>query len=258
MSGRPPGPLQAAQRPLDILNLALVDVNGAIKPYLNVFLYVHRDWADATVGLIGTISGLFGIAMQTPLGAAVDAIHDKRTPLLAALVVLSVGAVLFGVSPHFWPVLVGSCLLAAIAGLLSPLVAALTLVVTPRRRLTGRMGRNSAFERAGNVAIAIGIGAIGWLLPDRAVFLLVPALCIVAAAALYSVPQPPRPRDHPKTTPAAAAKGPSPLAVLTDRRGCSSSHSAPACSTSATGRCSPWSRRTSRAARLRYSDSPNA
>ena len=191
---------RAAQRPLDILNLALVDVNGAIKPYLNVFLYVHRDWADATVGLIGTISGLFGLALQTPLGAAADAVADKRILLLAALILLSVGAVLFGVSPHFWPVLVGSCVLAAVAGLLNPLVAALTLVVTPRRRLTRRLGRNAAFERAGNVAIAIAIGAVGYLLPDRAVFLLVPALSIVAGAALYAVPPAPAREETAGTT----------------------------------------------------------
>src|SRR4051794_26558511 len=51
------------------------------------------------------------------------------------------------------------------------------------------MGRNVAFERAGNVAIALSIGAIGWLFPDRAVFLLVPALAIVSAAALFSIPR---------------------------------------------------------------------
>lgn len=33
------------------------------------------------------------------------------------------------------------------------------------------------------------IGLVGWLFPDRAVFLLVPACAIVSAAALYSIPR---------------------------------------------------------------------
>lgn len=46
---------------LDLLNLLLIDVNGAIKPYLNVYLYVHRGWDDASVGLVSTVSGIVGI-----------------------------------------------------------------------------------------------------------------------------------------------------------------------------------------------------
>ena len=62
-----------------------MDVNGAIKPYLNVFLYVREGWNDGTVGLLTTVVGLVGIAVQTPAGAAIDAVHDKRLPLLSRL-----------------------------------------------------------------------------------------------------------------------------------------------------------------------------
>lgn len=174
-------------RPLDVVNLALVDVNGAVKPYLNVFLYVRQDWDDSLVGLVGTISGLFAIAVQTPAGALIDRTRDKRFALLAALVVLSFGATLFGISPEFWPVLIGSCLVASVAYVTKPIVAAVSLLVTPRGAVTKRLGRNSAFERGGNAAIALAIGAVGWVLPDRAVFLLVPALCVVVTAALFSI-----------------------------------------------------------------------
>jgi len=36
------------------------------------------------------------------------------------------------------------------------------------------MGRNSAFDHAGNVAIALVAGAVGYAFSQRAVFLLVP------------------------------------------------------------------------------------
>ena len=176
-------------RSLDTLNALLVDVNGAIRPYLNVYLYVQRDWGDGAVGLVGTVSGLAALALQTPIGAGIDAVRDKRLVILAALVGLSLGTVVVAISAQFWPVLVAACVLATVGGVLSPAVAALTLGLVPRRVLARRMGRNAAFERAGNVGIALLIGAVGWLFPDRAVFLLVPALAVSAAAALFSIPR---------------------------------------------------------------------
>ena len=174
---------------LDLLNVLLIDVNGAIKPYLNVYLFVHRGWDDATVGLVSTVSGLVGILAQTPIGIAIDAVRDKRTILLGALVALSLATLLVAVAPHFWPVLAASCILAAVGGMLSPAIATLTLGLFPAAQLARRFGRNAALERAGNVAIAGLIGLVGWLFPDRAVFLLVPACAIVSAAALYTIPR---------------------------------------------------------------------
>lgn len=50
------------------------------------------------------------------------------------------------------------------------------------------MGRNSAFDHAGNVAIAIVAGAVGYVLSQRAVFLLVPVFSILAGVAVLSIP----------------------------------------------------------------------
>jgi len=181
----------AAFRPLalDGLNLALVDVNGAIKPYLNVYLYVKRDWTDGAIGLVGTVSGLVGILLQAPLGAAIDAMRDKRLILLAALVALAIATTVIAFQPQFWPVLIASVVLAVAGGLLSPAVAALTLGLVPQKWLTRRLGRNAALERTGNVVIALMIGGVGWLLPDHLVFLLVPVLCGLSAALLMSIPR---------------------------------------------------------------------
>ncbi|SFF07220.1 MFS transporter [Methylobacterium sp. 13MFTsu3.1M2] len=187
---RPPASRRpSVSRSLDLLNLLLIDVNGAIKPYLNVYLYVHRGWNDASVGLVSTVSGIVGIVVQTPIGTAIDAVRDKRVILLGALVALSLATLLVALFPYFWPVLAASCVLAAVGGMLSPAIATLTLGLFPSDRIAGRFGRNAALERTGNVAIAVLIGLVGWLFPDRAVFLLVPACAIVSAAALYSIPR---------------------------------------------------------------------
>ena len=50
------------------------------------------------------------------------------------------------------------------------------------------MGRNSAFDHAGNVAIAVAAGAVGYAFSQRAVFLLVPVFAVLAGLAVLSIP----------------------------------------------------------------------
>jgi hypothetical protein len=50
------------------------------------------------------------------------------------------------------------------------------------------LGRNAAFDHAGNVAIAAVMGAVGWLCSQRAVFLLVPVCAVLTAATTLSIP----------------------------------------------------------------------
>ena len=75
---------------LDAINFLLADVRGAVGPYLNVFLVTQQHWSQSQVGLITTISGLLGIAVQTPIGAAIDDTHAKRGAIVLALAMFSV------------------------------------------------------------------------------------------------------------------------------------------------------------------------
>jgi MFS family permease len=50
------------------------------------------------------------------------------------------------------------------------------------------MGRNSAFDHAGNVAVAVLAGAVGYAFSQRAVFLLVPVFAVLAGIAVLSIP----------------------------------------------------------------------
>ena len=78
--------------------------------------------------------------------------------------------------------------MAMVGDVFGPAVAALTLGLYRRAELARRMGRNSAFDHAGNVAIAAVAGAVGWALSQRAVFLLVPVFAALAAVAVLSIP----------------------------------------------------------------------
>ena len=173
---------------LDAINFLLADVRGALGPYLNVFLVTQQGWSQSSVGLMTTIGGLIGLAAQTPAGAAIDATRAKRGAVVLALGVLAVGAIVIFAAPSFWPVLAANTVLAIVGDMFGPAVAALTLGLFARHQLANRMGRNAAFDHAGNVAIAIIAGGIGWLFGQRAVFLLVPFFAVLAAGAVLSIP----------------------------------------------------------------------
>jgi hypothetical protein len=82
-------------------------------------------------------------------------------------------------------------MMAVVGDVFGPAVAALTLGLYARKQLAGRMGRNSAFDHAGNVAIAVAAGAVGYVFSQRAVFLLVPVFTVLAGFAVLSIPPPP-------------------------------------------------------------------
>ncbi len=176
-------------RSLDAINFLLADVRGALGPYLNVFLITQQHWSQTEVGWVTTISGLLGLAAQTPAGAAIDATRRKRGAVVLALIVLAIGALVIFAVPTFWPVVVANAAIAVVGDVFGPAVAAVTLGLYARQHLARRMGRNSAFDHAGNVAIAAAAGGIGYLFSQRAVFLLVPVFALAAAVAMLSIPQ---------------------------------------------------------------------
>jgi len=99
---------------LDAVNFLSADVRGAVGPYLNVFLVTQQHWTQSEVGLVTTIGGLLGLAVQTPIGAAIDETRAKRGAIVPALAVLGIGAVVIFAWPTFWPVAIANSLMAIV------------------------------------------------------------------------------------------------------------------------------------------------
>jgi MFS family permease len=173
---------------LDAINFLLADVRGALGPFLNVFLVTQQKWSQSDVGFVTTIGGLLALAVQTPAGALIDSTRAKRGLVVAALAVLAVGAAVIYALPTYWPVLIANTAMAIVGDIFGPAVAAITLGLVTRAALARRMGRNSAFDHAGNVAVAAAAGLVGWAFSQRAVFLLVPIFAALAAVAVLSIP----------------------------------------------------------------------
>src|SRR6202451_23041 len=86
-------PQQKSLRSVEWLNFFLADVQTGLGPFLAAYL-ASRGGNPGRVGYALTFGGLVSVAMQTPAGAAIDAVHRKRTLLAASLGVLVAGAVL--------------------------------------------------------------------------------------------------------------------------------------------------------------------
>ena len=208
---------------LDAVNFLLADVRGALGPYLNVFLVTQQHWSQTEVGWVTTVSGLLGLVAQTPAGALIDRTQRKRGAIVVALAGLAVGAIVIFIAPVFWPVLVANTLMAVVGDVFGPAVGAITLGLYARRQLARRMGRNSAFDHAGNVMSAIVAGAIGYVFSQRAVFLIVPLFVLLATWATLSIParaiDPDRARGLEDGAPAAGSnKSPSGIGLLVRSR----------------------------------------
>jgi predicted MFS family arabinose efflux permease len=109
-------------RSLDAINFLLADVRGALGPYLNVFLVTQQHWSQSQVGVVTTISGLLGLAVQTPIGAAIDETPAKGGAIVLALAVLGIGAVIIFAWPSFWPVLLANSLMAVVGDVFGPAI----------------------------------------------------------------------------------------------------------------------------------------
>jgi MFS family permease len=174
--------------PLDWLNFTLADVKGALGPYLGIFLLTEQHWDQATIGIVATVAGIVGLVVHAPIGALIDATRWKRGVVVAGLGALTASALAIAVAPNFPIVLTAQTMMAVAGAGFGPAIAAITLGILGSRGLATRMGRNAAFDHAGNVWIALVASVVGWCFSQRAVFFLVPIFSVLAALAVLSIP----------------------------------------------------------------------
>lgn len=188
------GPSTRAGRGLDALNFFLADVRGGLGPYLAVYLLTVRQWNEAEIGVVMSISGMVGVLAQAPAGALVDEAHQKRGLLVAALCIVALGSIALIPLSSFWPVAASQAIVGTAGAVFGPAIAAISLGVFGHGAFAARIGRNEAFNHAGNAAAAMIAGVSAYFYGPMAVFLL---LATMAAASLASVLMvPPDAIDH--------------------------------------------------------------
>ncbi|UHD45671.1 MFS transporter [Aureimonas altamirensis] len=183
-------PRSRSVRALGAVNFFLADVRDGLGPFLGIFL-IGRGWDTATIGLVMTVGGIAGMLATTPLGALADATKAKRFMIgfCAALVIFASLAIL--IAPGF-AFVTASQIATGIAGAaIGPAIAGLTLGIVRQDGLAAQLGRNEAWNHAGNVAAAAGAGFFGYEFGVTAVFILMTVMAVGSIIAVATI----RPAD---------------------------------------------------------------
>jgi MFS family permease len=186
-SGAREGGVAANRAPLDWLNFLLGNVKDGLGPFLAIFLMSSQRWDAGSIGIVLTISGITTALVRGPFGALVDAVRWKRTLIAVGVLIVGIAAVAMALIPTFWPVVIAQVFTGAADAIFPSAVAAISLGIVGRKMFTQRVGRNEAYNHAGNVVTAIVAGVAGYLIDPSAVLWIVAALALACIFASYAV-----------------------------------------------------------------------
>jgi predicted MFS family arabinose efflux permease len=163
-------PSAQSQRGLDWFIFFLADVQTGFGPFVAVYLTTQK-WTQTEIGLILSIGGIIGLIGQMPGGAIIDAARSER--LVAGLAVATIGVSALGYAawPIFPIIALAAILHAAASCVLGPAIAAISLGLVGPNAIGERLGRNARYASLGNGVAAGVMGAVGYLLSSRVVFL---------------------------------------------------------------------------------------
>jgi predicted MFS family arabinose efflux permease len=173
-----PNPSHKSLRSLDALNLFLADVRDGVGPYLSVYLKSSEHWNPAQIGAAVSVSAIATVIAQTPAGAFVDRLHQKRLLIGLAAAFVSFGCICIALLPTFPAVIGAQISIGLAAAVFPPAIAAITLGLVGRNKLDRRIGRNETFNHAGNLLAAGLAGLIGQFINQKGIFYLVAAMAI--------------------------------------------------------------------------------
>jgi MFS family permease len=171
---------------LDWLNFFLAALLVGFGPFVAVHL-AESGWAPASIGAILTISGLAGLTTQVPAGELIDVIGSKRALFGAAAAAAALALVIFGLRSDFPSISGAAIIQGAVGSVLGPSIAAISLGLVGHDALAERLGRNQRFASVGALSGAALMGAIGYLLSTRYIFLVASALAVPLLLALLRI-----------------------------------------------------------------------
>ena len=176
------------ERALDALNFFLADVRDGLGPYLAIYLLTEQKWDQASIGVVMSVAAMAGILAQTPAGALIDNSTAKRALMIASAIAVTLACVALPLIHQFALVAATQALAAAAAAIFPPAVAAVTLGIVGPRAFTRRIGRNEAYNHAGNATAAAIAGATAYFWGPIVVFWLLAAMAIASIFATLSIP----------------------------------------------------------------------
>nr|WP_249225409.1 MFS transporter [Tardiphaga alba] len=183
-----PAANETTKYPLDALNFFLADVRDGLGPYLAIYLLTVQKWDEASIGAVMSVAAIAGILAQTPAGALIDKTTAKRAAVIIAAIVVTIGSVVLPFYPGFLFVATTQALTGIAAAIFAPALAAITLGIVGPRAFAGRIGRNEAFNHAGNAVAAALAGGLAYAFGPVVVFWLMAAMALASIGAMLAIP----------------------------------------------------------------------
>ena len=180
---------KTVERTLDALNFFLADVRDGLGPYLAIYLLTEQKWDQARIGVVMSVAALAGIIAQTPAGALIDGTTSKRGWMVAAAIAVTLACIMLPFVGRFELVAATQALAHVAGSVFAPGVAALSLGIVGRHAFTRRIGRNEAFNHAGNATAAAMAGISAYFFGPTVVFWLLAGMAVASVCALLSIPR---------------------------------------------------------------------
>ena len=171
------------QTGLNGLNFFTAAMQTAFGPFFTVYL-TQRGWSQVDIGFALSIGTIAAIACQLPAGWVVDHIHLKRVATGIALILVGISALMVIMAPYPAWVLVAQVVHSFGSCLITPAIAALTLVLCSHGTYSERLGVNGRYASLGAACAAAVLGTFAHFLTERVVFLLAAALVLPALVCL--------------------------------------------------------------------------
>ncbi len=169
---------------LDALNFFLADVRDGLGPYLAIYLLAVRGpahgWNEATVGAVLTLAGIVGLISQTPAGSLIDRARNKPRIVMIAALLVTLSSISLPIVTGFTMVAMTQSVAAVAGAVFAPAISAITLGLVGPKLFAKRVGRNEAFNHAGNAVSAALAGVLAWKFGPVVVFWLMGGLTVAS------------------------------------------------------------------------------
>lgn len=168
---------------LNALNFFTAAMQTAFGPFFAVYL-TQRGFDQVNVGFALSVGTASALLFQLPAGWLVDHIHFKRIATALGLLLLGLSSLLVIVAPFRGPALIAQTLHGFASCLITPAIAALTLIVCGHGDYSERLGVNGRYASLGAATAAAVLGGFAHYVSEQAVFLVATALVVPSLASL--------------------------------------------------------------------------
>ncbi len=206
--------LDRSGRGLDGLNFFMANVQTGFGPFISVYL-TAQAWTQGQIGVALSVGTVAFMVSQVPAGALVDAARSKRWLTTVAILSIMASALMLALVPARLPVYVAELVHGAAGCIITPAIAAMSMTVAAAGHISfgERLGRNARFASIGSGLAAAAMGAIGYYISERSVFLLTVVVAFPAIGFLRLIRDEPNGRTRQERPPRQPLRE-----ALSDRR----------------------------------------